>query len=127
MSDVRFLPDAPLSDATELAFIDGRTFVNATKHEEVVNRHVAEIELLRSAVEGLQLAAESDRLRIEKMRNDLEEWKGADMEARTPTYKIARARGLAQALAETHADTNVGQVAVGIAQLLATESESGEP
>jgi hypothetical protein len=50
--EVKLLPDAPLSDDTELAFIDGRAFVNAAKHEEVVDRHVANC---RGAVEALRV------------------------------------------------------------------------
>ena len=46
-----FLPDAPMSDDTEFVFIENMAFVNARKHEEVVARHVAEVEQLRKALE----------------------------------------------------------------------------
>jgi hypothetical protein len=51
MQEIRLLPDAPLSEATEFVFVGGIAFVNAAKHEEVVGRHV---EHLRGAVEALR-------------------------------------------------------------------------
>lgn len=47
----RALPHAPVGDDTEFVWVNGIAFVNARRHEEVVDRHVARLAELERASE----------------------------------------------------------------------------
>jgi hypothetical protein len=84
---VKLLPDAPLSPDTELAFIGGMVFVNAAKHEAVVDHHVAN---LRGAVGALYGAARSLELAALCITHADDHWRALDA--------AERARSLAQSM-----------------------------
>jgi hypothetical protein len=56
---VSLLPDAPLDDDTEFAFIDGRPFVNSHKHEQVCDQHIERAERAEALVAVLSWAREA--------------------------------------------------------------------
>jgi hypothetical protein len=54
--DVRLVPDQPVSDNTDFAYLDNVAFVNAERHGDAIIALVTENDMLREALELLAAA-----------------------------------------------------------------------
>lgn len=88
--ELRFFPDSgALNDATEFAFIDGRAFVQAHKHEEVVDGHLD------------RLATTEARL-AEAISEEQRAWEGIDT-ARAEGFEEGKSHVIDQARSQSAA------------------------